>query len=206
MKQTGTSKMASSTVSATKSVRRLLSQNSVILQRGAEHARQEIFGHVPILEGASSGNKKAKKAFTGSYLEKYYPVSINHYARKVSTTTWDSICGNFLRPKKISHRTSFEFMVAEWMNWTNHNSLCSFYLHRLLFLVQHCFMDWNFRSMTVGRQNKRNIDGSNWPRGVGKARVPRRKGLALVAEKRRGDGCDRKITLSELEHLDINIV
>ena len=75
--------MASSSA-ATKSVRKLLSQNSAILKRGAEYARQEIFGHVPILEGAATGNKTAKKAFTGSYLEKYYPVSINHYARKVS--------------------------------------------------------------------------------------------------------------------------
>jgi len=68
--------------SSTKSVRKLL-QNSSILKRGAEHARTEIFGHVPILEGASSGSKTAKKAFTGPYLDKYYPVSINHYARKV---------------------------------------------------------------------------------------------------------------------------
>ena len=74
--------MASS--SAASSTRRLLAQNSAVLKRGAEHARQQIFGHVPILEGAATGNKKAKKAFTGPYLEKYYPVSINHYARKVS--------------------------------------------------------------------------------------------------------------------------
>ena len=68
--------------SSTKSVRKLL-QNSTILKRGAEYARQEIFGHVPILEGASTGTKTAKKAFTGPYIEKYYPVSINTYARKV---------------------------------------------------------------------------------------------------------------------------
>ena len=68
--------------SSTKSVQKLL-QNSTILKRGAEYARQEIFGHVPILEGASSGTKTAKKAFTGPYIEKYYPVSINTYARKV---------------------------------------------------------------------------------------------------------------------------
>jgi hypothetical protein len=71
--------------SSTKSVRKLL-QNSTILKRGAEYARQEIFGHVPILEGAPSGTKTAKKAFTGPYLEKYYPVSINTYARKVRTS------------------------------------------------------------------------------------------------------------------------
>ncbi len=70
--------------SATKSLRQLLSKNSTVLKRGAESARQEVFGHVPILDGASTGSKTAKKAFTGSYLEKYYPVSINHYARKVS--------------------------------------------------------------------------------------------------------------------------
>jgi hypothetical protein len=72
--------------SSTKSVRKLL-QNSSILKRGAEYARQEIFGHVQILEGASSGNKTAKKAFTGPYLEKYYPVSINTYARQVREQT-----------------------------------------------------------------------------------------------------------------------
>ena len=70
-----------------KSARHLLLKNSAVLKRGAEHARQEIFGHMPILEGAATGNKKAKKAFTGNYLEKYYPVSINHYARQVSFRT-----------------------------------------------------------------------------------------------------------------------
>ena len=70
--------------SSAKSVRQLLSKNPTLFKRGAEYARQEIFGHVPILEGAATGNKTAKKAFTGNYLEKYYPVSINHYARKVS--------------------------------------------------------------------------------------------------------------------------
>ena len=70
--------------SSAKSVRQLLSKNSDLLKRGAQHARQEIFGHVPILEGAATGNKTAKKAFTGNYLTQYYPTSINHYARKVS--------------------------------------------------------------------------------------------------------------------------
>mmetsp|Transcript_25698 Transcript_25698/g.60248 ORF Transcript_25698/g.60248 Transcript_25698/m.60248 type:complete len:113 (-) Transcript_25698:1528-1866(-) len=66
-----------------KSIRHLLSKNSAIVKRGAEHARQEIFGHVPILDGAATGNKKAKKTLTGNYLEKYYPVSINHFARRI---------------------------------------------------------------------------------------------------------------------------
>lgn len=52
-------------------------------KRGAEIARQEIFGHVPQLN-VRSGSRAAKKQFTGNYLAKYYPESINKYARMVS--------------------------------------------------------------------------------------------------------------------------
>jgi hypothetical protein len=65
------------------SIQKLI-KNSAIVKRGAEYARQEIFAHVPQLN-MPSGNKSAKKSFTGPYLEKYYPVSINTFARKVST-------------------------------------------------------------------------------------------------------------------------
>jgi hypothetical protein len=61
-----------------------LFRNSPIIKRGAEHARQEIFGHVPQLNLPQTGTKNAKKTFTGPYLEKYYPTSINVFARKVS--------------------------------------------------------------------------------------------------------------------------
>ena len=60
-------------------------QNSAILKKGSEAARQEIFGHLPQLN-IRSGHKHAKKSFTGPYLERYYPESINKYARKVSQT------------------------------------------------------------------------------------------------------------------------
>jgi len=88
--------------SSTKSVQKLL-QNSSILKRGAEHARTEIFGHVPILEGASSGSKTAKKAFTGPYLDKYYPVSINHYARKIHDG-WETAQEEYRRVKLTQRR------------------------------------------------------------------------------------------------------
>eukprot|EP00532_Pseudo-nitzschia_australis_P001254 CAMPEP_0168196812 /NCGR_PEP_ID=MMETSP0139_2-20121125/20751_1 /TAXON_ID=44445 /ORGANISM="Pseudo-nitzschia australis, Strain 10249 10 AB" /LENGTH=114 /DNA_ID=CAMNT_0008121083 /DNA_START=151 /DNA_END=495 /DNA_ORIENTATION=- len=95
--------MASSSLSAASSARRLLAQNSAVLKRGAEHARQQIFGHVPILEGAATGNKTAKKAFTGPYLEKYYPVSINHYARKVHDG-WETEQEEYRRVKLTQRR------------------------------------------------------------------------------------------------------
>jgi len=63
-------------------VKRLV-QNSAVLRRGAEVARQEIFGHLPQLN-IQSGHKKAKVQFTGPYLERYYPESINKFARQVS--------------------------------------------------------------------------------------------------------------------------
>lgn len=89
--------------SSAKSIRQLLSKNSAVLKRGAEHARQEIFGHVPIIEGASTGNRTAKKAFTGSYLEKYYPVSINHYARKIHDG-WETEQEEYRRVKLTQRR------------------------------------------------------------------------------------------------------
>jgi hypothetical protein len=70
---------------ASSSAIKKLVQNSAILKRGAEAARQEIFGHLPQLN-IQSGHSKAKVSFTGPYLARYYPESINKYARKVRRT------------------------------------------------------------------------------------------------------------------------
>jgi hypothetical protein len=59
-----------------------LVRNSASFKRGAEFVRQEVFGHVPQLN-VGSGGKTAKKQFTGPYLAKYYPDSINKFARLV---------------------------------------------------------------------------------------------------------------------------
>jgi hypothetical protein len=59
-----------------------LVRNSASFKRGAEVVRQEVFGHVPQLN-VGSGGKTAKKQFTGPYLARYYPDSINKYARMV---------------------------------------------------------------------------------------------------------------------------
>lgn len=67
---------------ASNAVKKLV-QNNPAFKRGAEIARQEIFGHVPQLN-VRSGSKIGKKQFTGTYLAKYYPESINKYARMVS--------------------------------------------------------------------------------------------------------------------------
>jgi hypothetical protein len=67
---------------ASSSAIKKLVQNSAVLKRGAEAARQEIFGHLPQLN-IQSGHRKAKMSFTGPYLARYYPESINIYARKV---------------------------------------------------------------------------------------------------------------------------
>ena len=61
-----------------------LVKNSKLFKRGAEVARQEIFGNAPQLN-IRTGGRRAKKPFTGPYLEKYYPTSIHTYARKVGT-------------------------------------------------------------------------------------------------------------------------
>jgi len=59
-----------------------LIKNSPIIRRGAEAAREEIFGHVPQLN-AGINSRDAKKGLMGPYLARYYPTSINKYARKV---------------------------------------------------------------------------------------------------------------------------
>ena len=59
-----------------------LVKGSRLFKRGAEVARQEIFGNAPQLN-IRTGGRRAKKPFTGPYLEKYYPTSIHTYARKV---------------------------------------------------------------------------------------------------------------------------
>jgi hypothetical protein len=74
--------LVESAAMASKVALQKLIKNSPIIKRGAEVARQEIFGHVQQLNIAS-GNKNAKKAFTGPYLARYYPESINTYARMV---------------------------------------------------------------------------------------------------------------------------
>jgi hypothetical protein len=58
-------------------------KNAAFMKRGAEVVRQEVFGHVPQLN-LKSGNKTAKLPFTGPYIARYYPDSINHFARKVN--------------------------------------------------------------------------------------------------------------------------
>jgi hypothetical protein len=74
-----------------------LIQNSHIIKRGAEKARQDIFGHLPQLNLDHTGNKAAKKGFMGPYLERYYPTSINVYARKVRTGIMIGYCEFILR-------------------------------------------------------------------------------------------------------------
>jgi hypothetical protein len=58
---------------------------SPTMQRSCEIVRQQVFGHVPQMN-LGSGSKTAKKAFTGPYIARYYPESINEYARKVRFT------------------------------------------------------------------------------------------------------------------------
>ena len=60
-----------------------LVRRSTLFKRGAEVARQEIFGNAPQLN-IQTGGRKARKAFTGPYIERYYPDSIHKYARQVS--------------------------------------------------------------------------------------------------------------------------
>jgi hypothetical protein len=60
-----------------------LVRHSPSIKRGAEVVRQEVFGHVPQMN-LGSGNSTAKKGFTGPYIARYYPTSINTYARKVN--------------------------------------------------------------------------------------------------------------------------
>mmetsp|Transcript_62592 Transcript_62592/g.180041 ORF Transcript_62592/g.180041 Transcript_62592/m.180041 type:complete len:105 (+) Transcript_62592:116-430(+) len=88
--------MASSTA-----LKRLV-QNSAVLKRGAEAARQEIFGHLPQLN-IQSGHQKAKKSFTGPYLARYYPESINKYARKIHDG-WETEEEEYRRLKTMQRR------------------------------------------------------------------------------------------------------
>jgi len=95
-------------------IKRLV-QNSTILKRGAEAIRQDIFGHLPQLN-IQTGHQKAKVSFTGPYLEKYYPESINTYARKVRIIT--AVEGvDLLRPFTFlapSHILYFLFSSTFW--------------------------------------------------------------------------------------------
>ena len=59
-----------------------LIKKSPEIQRAAELVRQDVFGHRPQLN-VKSGSKVAKKGFTGPYIARYYPESINVSARKV---------------------------------------------------------------------------------------------------------------------------
>lgn len=63
-------------------IQKIIKQSATI-QRGAEVVRQEIFGHKPQLN-LPSGGKTANQTFVGPFVEKYYPESINKYARLVS--------------------------------------------------------------------------------------------------------------------------
>mmetsp|Transcript_13687 Transcript_13687/g.25667 ORF Transcript_13687/g.25667 Transcript_13687/m.25667 type:complete len:108 (+) Transcript_13687:88-411(+) len=89
-------------MASTNAVRKLI-QNSAVVKRGAEYARQEIFGHVPQLNLPGTGYKNAKKSFTGPYLEKYYPVSINKYARQVHKG-WETEQEEYRRVKLTQRR------------------------------------------------------------------------------------------------------
>jgi hypothetical protein len=108
-----------------------LIQNSHIIKRGAEKARQDIFGHLPQLNLDHTGNKAAKKGFMGPYLERYYPTSINVYARKVRTGIMIGYC---------------EFIFA-------FESTISNLMFSLLYSL--------FRFIKDGRQNKRSTEESN---------------------------------------------
>ncbi|CAJ1953716.1 unnamed protein product [Cylindrotheca closterium] len=86
---------------ASSAVKKLV-QNNPAFKRGAEIARQEIFGHVPQLN-VRSGSKIAKKQFTGTYLAKYYPESINKYARMVHEN-WETEEEEYRRVKLTQRR------------------------------------------------------------------------------------------------------
>ncbi|KAG7338653.1 mitochondrial ribosomal subunit S27 [Nitzschia inconspicua] len=88
--------------SASKNLQRFI-QKSHIIQRGAEKARQDIFGHLPQLNLDRTGNKAAKKSFTGPYLEKYYPTSINVFARKVHEG-WETEQEEYRRVKLMQRK------------------------------------------------------------------------------------------------------
>jgi hypothetical protein len=114
---------------ASKSAIQKFVKNSYIVQRGAEKARQDIFGHVPQLNLPGTGHKNAKKIFTGPYLAQYYPTSINEYARKVSAGVGSEMSWPGLFQGRFGHRSLTIGMF-----------------------IQH------FRSMRAGRQSKRSTD------------------------------------------------
>ena len=88
-------------MSSGKALRQLI--KSHIIQRGAEKARQDIFGHLPQLNLPKTGHKNAKKMFTGPYLDQYYPTSINEYARKVHKG-WETEEEEYRRVKLTQRR------------------------------------------------------------------------------------------------------
>lgn len=77
-------------------------RQSPIVQRGAQQARQDIFGHKPNLN-LSSGGKAAKQSLTGPYLAKYYPTSINKYARQIHKG-WETEQEEYRRVKLTQRR------------------------------------------------------------------------------------------------------
>ena len=77
------SKSAAAIATASQKYYAKLIKKSPELRRRAELVRQDVFGHRPQLN-VKSGNKIAKKGFTGPYIARYYPESINVSARKVS--------------------------------------------------------------------------------------------------------------------------
>jgi small subunit ribosomal protein S33 len=77
-------------------------RRSPIIQRGAEKARQDIFGHKPNLNLEGAG-KTAKQPLTGPYIAKYYPTSINKYARQVHDG-WETEQEEYRRVKLTQRR------------------------------------------------------------------------------------------------------
>ena len=141
-----------------------------------------FFGHVPILEGVSSGSKTAKKTFTGPYLEKYYPVSINKYARQVRTA-WTGIGGNFL-----SFLELFNCEKAERKNHTIKMSSCICTYGNSQQLTCSSLESYVLLRFTiVGKRNKRSIDVSNLPSDAAKEKDHPKKDQEHEPEKRKDD-------------------
>ena len=79
-----------------------LIKKSPEIVRAAELVRQDVFGHRPQLN-VKSGSKNAKIGFTGPYIARYYPESINVTARKVFPG-WESEQEEYRRIKRIQQR------------------------------------------------------------------------------------------------------
>ena len=79
------SKASKAALSASTQVYSRMIKKSPSIQRAAELVRQDVFGHRPQLN-VKSGNKIAKKGFTGPYIARYYPEPIKVSARKVRVT------------------------------------------------------------------------------------------------------------------------